>query len=266
MMKRKVLIPILAVMLCVGMIGVGFAAWVITATTSKPIESDEMFKVYDVQSYVVDHTSEFTEDTVAFGTDNKEYTYKWLKMDDAANSKEDLTATLKVTLDTEDLTKMAGRTFSLVVGSPLINNSTETTNLYTDYIDLPDAISLTITLSDAGKIASVTDASGNTIDFESTNTNAGKLIDTSGAVIDANGDGTADISCTETGVFTFQLIFGWGDAFDNENPNKFYNSHPSTGTISGQTYSKHAEAALGEVAKLKDKKYVVTVTTDIVVD
>lgn len=263
MMKRKILIPVLAVMLCVGMIGVGFAAWVITSTTSHEVNNGTQIKAYDVQSYVVDHVSTFTEGAIAFGTDGATKDaegndlHTWLKMDNAENSKEDLLATLQVTLDTEDLTAMAGRSFVLNVSSPLIDGNSTTTAAYApQYIKLPEAVALTIKVSSTGTVETVTyDGVVYTPDQGATSDEI---------EIDVNKDGVKDIKYTTAGVFTLQLIFGWGTEFNGTNPNTFYNSHDATAIVSGTTtYSAHAAAALGKVWELNEKTYLVTVSTDI---
>lgn len=92
MFKRKLVTPLVALLLCVGMISVGFAAWVITGNDSKTATGN--FTVYTVNDnrykFSVDSS---TEANIVFGRPTSTSTNPWLTYDNTV-AEEKLTATI----------------------------------------------------------------------------------------------------------------------------------------------------------------------------
>ena len=238
-MKRKMLIPILATLLCVSMIGVGFAAWVIATTTTEEVSEGTQFTVYDVANKSVQFESEFTDGSVTFGTTSTTYNPQWLTLEE--NTLEDLEAELKITITNWDVVSEEGKAVTINVTAPAIyNGSTNVTDTYKDkYVVLPVARTITI---DAG------------------------VLDTASA--------EAGITLVD-GVLTIPMTFDWGTYFGGENPNDFYNAHKASdalaSTVPGyeagdcDTYVEHADRHLGAFYAMNGFTFKVVVTADLTV-
>ncbi|MBQ3014950.1 MAG: hypothetical protein IJD75_07450 [Clostridia bacterium] len=236
MMKRKILIPVLAVMLCVGMIGVGFAAWVIAATSTTEAKDDSMFVAYAVDNRTVTYSYEFTDGEVNFGsktfdTSKGATNYNWLTLkDDESNAEltnnEDLYAELTITITNwgDNENKLASETITFnLTAFKILNKSDEdvTSDYVGTYITMPTVNTITIdegTLDDASVAAGIT---------------------------------------FNNGVLVIPLNFGWGSAFNNVNPNQYYNSQASTSSLISQ-----ADAALSALAAVNEFKFQVTISAN----
>ena len=245
MMKRKILIPILAVMLCVGMIGVGFAAWVIATTTTADVKEGTQFTVYDVANKSVKFDSSFKtadggDGTVIFGTTSTVYQKPWLTLEE--KTAQDLNATLVIKITNWSDVGASGKTVTINVTVPTICNAggTDVTATYKDtYVVLPVARTITIQ---------------------------------NGALTDANDD---DITLSDAGVLTIPMAFGWGSNFGGQNPHDFYNSKDanvameSTALGYDSTCPKpvdHAEKHLKALYAMNGFTFKVTVTADLTVN
>ena len=251
MKKRKILIPVLAALLCIGMIGVGYAAWVITTDTSADVQDANNFVVYDVENRSVNFQSTFTDKSVTFGSktfDTAEGTitnHGWLTLTDGDNN-EDLNATLQITITNWDVVSAAGNTVTITLSSIDVINSSKvavSASEYEKYIVLPyDGTGIDITIKDG--------------------------------VLDATSK-DAGIDLTTDGVLTIPFNFAWGEAFGGENPNQFFNSVAS-GTVlpntnpcykagDCDTYLELAEKALGALYNINSYSYRVSVTASLTV-
>ena len=250
MKKRKILIPVLAALLCVSMIGVGYAAWVITTDTSADVHDADNFVVYDVENRSVGFTSTFTDKSVTFGAKpfdpaNGE-SHNWLTLTEGSNN-EDLNATLTITITNWDVVSAAGNTVKISLSSIDVINSSKvavSASEYEKYIVLPyDGTGIDITIEDG--------------------------------VLDAASK-DAGIDLTTDGVLTIPFNFAWGEAFDGKNPIQFFNSVASGTTLPNtnpcyvatdcDTYLELAENALGALYNINAYSYRVSVTASLTVD
>lgn len=233
MMKRKFLIPMVALLLCVGMCSVGFAAWVITTKTTD--NASGQFTVYDVQNKSVTFTSAVdATDKIVFGEaafdTNMGTNYGWLTLEE--DSAEDLTATLKITIT--NWSELSGQKvrFNISEVSPSVT-------IADTYVVTPAAQSITFTV-------------GNNV----TGLPNGVILDTSNS---------------SAVVLSVPLNFAWGSQFVPTgktvavNPITYFNMIDVSQTANA-SYITTAQTALGEIYKLNEANYSVTVTAQVVVD
>lgn len=235
MMKRKILIPVLAVMLCVGMIGVGFAAWVIATQTTANIENGTQFTAYPVTNKSVQFgTLYFDNADVTFGATATKYDPQWITLEEGAT--EDMKAVLVIPIKNWSDVNAEGKTVTLKL-TMLINDNEATTNIYKDkYVKLP-----------------------------------AKQIEIKDGVLQGS-DAEVKLD-TDTGILTVDLVFGWGSYFNNQNPNDFYNDgHSANDTMKSgdpgydatcNTYMAHANKHLGVLKDLNNVKFKVYLTADL---
>ncbi len=251
MMKKKWMAPLLALMLCVSMVGVGFAAWIITAPTEG--SANGQFEVYAVENNSVDMDVAITGDDIVFGKAaslEATATHNWLTLSDNVN--ENLTRNMTVTINNWEQIKTKTITLSLSAMKIMVDDNwndnvagTDKTADYTDYITLPFAT-------------------------------ADDIVITNGQVTD--NAGVTGVAVSAEGVVTIPLNFGWGEAFGKKNPLNFFNSvspntilpsgNPGQDTDNSVTYLQHAEDALAKVYTLNnttgnDIRYTITVTATV---
>ncbi|MBQ9774174.1 MAG: hypothetical protein IJW30_06425 [Clostridia bacterium] len=227
MMKRKMIVPILAVLLCVSMIGVGFAAWVIATKTTADVSGNN-FEVFEVKNQTVNFTSTFTDGDVTFGaktfdTSNGAVNNGWLTLTDGANN-EDLNATLQIVIN--NWSSISAETITFTLSAVEIKNgSTTVTSTYANYVTMPAERTITLT---NGSLDSTSVAAGITF---------------------------------SNGTLTVPMTMGWGSAFGNKNPIQYYNEQVPTDELTAA-----AESALGTVYALNstDIKFWVTVEANVV--
>ncbi|MBQ9785538.1 MAG: hypothetical protein IJW29_08550 [Clostridia bacterium] len=239
MMKRKILIPVLALMLCVGMIGVGFAAWVIATTTTADVNEGTQFTVYDVANKSVQFDSEFKDGSITFGTTSTTYERPWLTLEEGTT--EDLSATLEISITNWSDVSASGKVVTINISAmSIMNGSSNVTDTYKDtYVVLPAARTITIT---AGAL-------------DQTSIDAGiKLVN---------------------GVLTIPMTFDWGSYFGGENPHDFYNSNGASDAMASTdagydstcaTYVAHADKHLKAFYAMNGLSFQVTVTADLTVN
>ena len=215
MMKRKWMAPMVALLLCVGMIGVGFATWVITSTDHQ--STNGQFEVYGVESRAIRITPSMSDSTIKFGGNdaNSATSGKWFSF--TAGAVEDLSATLKIVINNwNELKGQTGNAITLTLtGGVVLNDSS-----FEPYINTPDEGTITISHNGtkwvvAGSVGA--DAGWGTPTFD-----------------EVNGE-----------VF-LQLNFKWGqEAFGGMNPLAYYNQ-------TGKSYDTDGAAALEAMEKLEE--------------
>ncbi len=255
-MKKKWMAPVLALMLCVSMVGIGFAAWIITTPTNAA--ANGQFLVYTVENNSVLMSAQVDENAkITFGSPKSPATttYHWLSLVDGAV--ENLSTKLTVTITNWATINQASRseTITLTISDFKIQKNVGTTEAadwqdqtladYTDYVTFPLSQSKTITIKDG--------------------------VVTSGSVEGMSFDATS-------GQLTFPLTFGWGQMFNSQNPMDYFNTkaagavatdHPlyESAELTDMTWMEIAESALTKVSELNgsDVRYAFTVAADIVI-
>lgn len=242
MMKKKVLIPVVALLLCVGMVSVGFAAWVITTTTTG--KADGQFTVYSVEARKVDLGVEVTDGDVVFGQPENysKQNSDWLLFDSATEAtQEDLSATVSLTIknwktDTDVGSALTGKyAFTVKLSAVEIQQNQVKTNAFDNYVVCPGALNITV---DKSGNVTAENASGETV--------------STGIAFNKN-----------TGVLTVDLTFAWGSAFNNKNPAVYYNGLDAT-----ESNISDANTALKKLHELDDAdtyKYAFSIAADVVV-
>lgn len=94
-MKRKTLTLTLCLLSCLALIGVGFAAWIITSDTEQEIEGNISVDTVTDNRLSVETSWKDDKNAIVFGWKTGEYTYSWLKNTDPTYA-ENLTVTLVV--------------------------------------------------------------------------------------------------------------------------------------------------------------------------
>ena len=94
-MKRKTLTLTLCLLSCLALIGVGFAAWIITSDTEQEIEGNISVDTVTDNRLSVETSWKDNKNSIVFGWKTGEYTYSWLKNTDSTYA-ENLTVTLVV--------------------------------------------------------------------------------------------------------------------------------------------------------------------------
>lgn len=209
-MKKKLTITIASILSVIVIIGVGFAAWVITNPEVKAESAGEI----SVET-VTDKSYSLTaaiEGAISFGapkTPDAEATKGWLKNDAKT---ENLEATLTLTLDYkywsvipenlklkieagtglgESFVKDTGKKFEGLVEASILKNPT------ISYDEKTNKTPVTVTMNAAAEVEIPKTAFGS---------------------VD-----TTDSDTAKTATATIKITFGWGTAFGSENPENPYN-------------------------------------------
>ena len=229
-MKKKLTITIASILSVIVIIGVGFAAWVIT-NPNVATSQDGTISVETVTDKSYTLTAEIEGDkNIVFGKPANATTEgKWFTFDSSTNN-EKLEATLTLTV------KYNGTIAD--VGEITLTMATLNDNNFASLVG-------------AGYIVNPSVYKGST--------NLGQLkVNDSESKITLNGSDFLDNTKTKEATLTLTIKFGWGDHFKveqtNVNPFDFYNA---------KTYTDGHEDAvtvLTELAKLNGVKYKVTVT------
>lgn len=223
MMKRKLIAPLVALLLCVGMVSVGFAAWVITNEATETVDSGD-FTVYKVENNSITIGVTFTDNTITFGSATKTASGNWLTLNDGAA--EDLTATVVVKINEWDALKT--KTINLQLKDFAVTNAGDFT--VDGHIVLPATQNITVT--------------------ENAQKN-GWDVKVGGAVLQgASVNGS-------TGEITLPINFGW-DLPEGQNPINYFNGLENT-----PENRKKAADYLGEIYKLLNAKYTFTIVASV---
>lgn len=244
-MKKKLTITIASILSVIVIIGVGFAAWVITNPEVKA-ESDGTISVETVTDKSYSLTAAI-EGAISFGapkTPDAEATKGWLKNDAKT---ENLEATLTLTLNYkywsvipenlklkieagtktgETFVKDTGKKFEGLVEASILKNPT------ISYDEKTNKTPVTVTMN--GAEVEIPKAAFGSVD-------------------------TTDSDTAKKATATIKITFGWGTAFGSENPENPYNYYNK------QDYSATlAQNANDNLKKLYDSltgvSYKVTVT------
>ncbi|HCY52361.1 MAG TPA: hypothetical protein DHU65_06645 [Clostridiales bacterium] len=233
-MKKKLTITIASILSVIVIIGVGFAAWVITNPKVEDT-ADGSISVETVTDKSYTLTAEIAENdnTIVFGKPANATTEgKWFTFD-SSTKEEKLEATLTLTVKYNGTIADVGE---ITLTMATLNGGSDTNFA---------------SLVGAGYIVNPSVYKGNT--------NLGKLkVNDSESKITLNGSDFLDNTETKEATLTLTIKFGWGDHFKveqtNVNPFDFYNA---------KTYTEgHNDAVtvLTELAKLNGVSYKVTVT------
>ena len=244
-MKSKLTITVASILSVLTLVGVGFAAWVISnpsvsadqnGTITAETVSD---KSYTLEAVIA------TDDKIVFGAPAKmEAKNAWLTAD-AKTQTEDLSATLTLTLKYKDWNYVPVN-FSVTMKSKKggVDDNTVFTDLVSkNYITNP-------------KISYSKDSKTNTADVAMN----GAATEISREAFSQNASNPNGESDEKTATLEITITFGWGDHFkvgtENVNPYVFYNREDKT------YEANHADAntALTAISGLKDVSYTVTIS------
>lgn len=242
-MKKKLTITIASILSVIVIIGVGFAAWVIT-NPNVATSQDGTISVETVTDKSYTLTAEIAENDkmIVFGKPATATTEgKWFTFDSSTNN-EKLEATLTLTLNYNNFDDVGVITFKMeTLKGSVADNKTFTDLVTGGYIVNP------------------------TISYKATNaetytaiTEEGKTVFTGLTVPKEAFKETTAPSGSAMGVATttIKITFGWGSVFGNTNPYTYFNG----GSHSYDTDYETAKGALTELAKLNGVNYKVTVT------
>lgn len=240
-MKSKLTITVASILSVLTLVGVGFAAWVISnpsvsadqnGTITAETVSD---KSYTLEAVIA------ADDKIVFGAPAKmEAKNAWLTASTGTQT-EDLSATLTLTLKYKDWNYVP-KNFSVTMKSKKgeANDTVFGDLVSKNYITNP-------------KISYSKDAKTNTAEVAMN----GDATEISREAFIQNTSGESE---EKTATLVITITFGWGDHFkvgtENVNPYVFYNQE-------GKTYEeKHADAntALTEISKLIGVSYTVTIS------
>ncbi len=236
-MKRKMITMAVSLLLCLGVVGSGFAAWVISRTTTDTAEGN--FTVETVQDAVLNFTATTTEGAIHFGKPsataissyqwaNTAASVKWFNDDDA--TVEDLTATITLTLTDVDKW-LDGYTYTLALsmaGYSATDDTTAKANYTTLTTDNAYITAPTYAVDDGN-------ADKNVFTYDA---------DTQVITVSKPTDTT-----TTTYTLTITVTFGWGTKFGSKNPYFYYNDHNYTDKV-GETNTTYGEAASADATRL----------------
>ncbi len=229
--NRKWMMPVIALLLCVSMVGVGYAAWVITAPTT--VDATSNFTAYPVESNVVPFTTA-TSGNVVFGKPQNATTKgKWLTAGSDVED-ESLNQTLTLTVAAADVTKLKGKNIEFKLSGLTVSDNVDTA-VSSNYIVLPTTVNKTYTLtatSDSWTCAELTSAGGS-----------------------VTKDGSGNL------VVVIPMTFTWGSAFGSQNPYTYYNALTATSANVADAATK-----LGKLNEyMENATYTLTVTSQVVV-
>lgn len=250
-MKSKLTITIASILSVLVLVGVGFAAWVIT-NPSVQAEKGGTITAETVSDKSYTLTATIANEAIVFGAPAEMKNDKaWLTAE-AETQKEDLTATLTLTLTYKDW-RVIPANFSVT----MVTKKGEATD--DTFASLRDGkySTLTGTLANQNFIANpkityrasgaATDTTDNVI---MNGENAVQIAKTAFTGYDEKAAGTATLAIT--------INFGWGDYFkvgeNNVNPYTFYNEKKY------EEFGAEANTVLTAISQLKDVNYVVTIS------
>lgn len=242
-MKSKLTITVASILSVLTLVGVGFAAWVISNPSVSADQNGTITaETVSDKSYTLDAVIA-ADDKIVFGAPAKmEAKNAWLTASTGTQT-EDLSATLTLTLKYKDWNYVP-LNFSVTMKSKKGEaDDTVFTGLVSTYITNPK-----ISYSKDGK----TNTAGVAMN--------GAATEISREAFSQNASNPQGESDEKTATLVVTITFGWGDHFkvgaENVNPYVFYNQE-------GKTYeANHADAntALTAISGLKDVSYTVTIS------
>ena len=237
-MKKKLTITIASILSVIVIIGVGFAAWVITNPNVKG-EANGTISVETVTDKSYSLTAGISGEAISFGapeTPDAEATKGWLV--NAAKA-ENLTATLTLTLKYMKLDDVGTITLKMETLKGSVPDNTFESLVNGKYIVNP-------TISYKAKDTDTyTDIKSDNIFVGGLEIPKDAFNETKKPAQSEQGEATA----------TIKITFGWGTKFGSENPYNHYNKQEYSTTL-----AKEANDNLTELYKLDGVSYKVTVT------
>lgn len=232
-MKRKSLSLTLCLLTCLALIGVGFAAWVVSAGDTKEVTGNITVDTVTDARYKLELAGT-NNLSVYFGKKNDaSITNPWLA--NPAEKEEALTVSFEVTVKKNDGTEIEAN---------IVGNAT---------VDTKPTLSATFGApeTDAWKIVT-----GGTVQGQ-----------TSYNLINAPSAVSIEKKADTTSTYTVTVTFAWGDYFkvgtENVNPYIFYNNKNINDTVSAEsttTWGDDALAKLGLIAQIQNSEFTVTLT------
>ena len=185
-MKRRIITIAVSFLLCIGMVGAGFAAWIIAAPTAETKAGEIVVENVSVTNIELTYawkdtgkTGDTTDDAkIVFGKHTTD-TCEWLTNDSIT---EKLSATLIITVSNHKELIESGFTYSFDFNLEATGNTSGYTSAVTDKLikDLPTIEKVTVQVPDDGAII------------------------------------------PETMTYEIEIEFGWGEAFGEMNPISYY--------------------------------------------
>lgn len=221
-MKRKLFIPLIAALLTVCLTSVGFAAWVITGTTTDDANGD--FTVYTVEDQRYGFTATVTNGTVVWGKDAT--AQSWLQTKgEHANEHLKIAVVLAAETGEED---HYGKTVLYSVTTAVTDNTAKAWKAASDanYVAAPTDKSYKVTYSASGVPTAVTDGSGGAL-----------TADKDYVISDSN--------------VTIYVEFDWGTFTGGNNPYAYFNTNFTDAGKVWEGNGGHATAGDAAYAMLK---------------
>ncbi len=246
-MKKKLTITIASILSVIVIIGVGFAAWVITNPNAEDT-ADGSISVETVTDKSYTLTAEIAENdkTIVFGKPANATTEgKWFTFD-SSTEEEKLEATLTLTLNYK-YWSVIPENLKLKIEAGTVSGKSFVKDETKKFENLVDTI-----------------LKNPTISYDEKTTNTPVTVTMNGAEVEiprtAFGSvDTTDSDTAKTATATIKITFGWGTAFGSEkpeNPYNYYNKQDYSATL--------AQNANDNLKKLYDSltgvSYKVTVT------
>jgi hypothetical protein len=201
-MKRKLVTLGIAFLLCIGMVGAGFASWVVTNNVTKTV--DGQISVESVVDARLDLTVEVAKDSdgqsLIFGGDGVTYVNPWLLY--------------------------TGKTQDLTVDVTLTLNNYATLKAAVDAKEI-GGVSLKVSLAEKGTAGNLATAVTNSYIVLPTNMSGENLTLASFTPVTETDKATATVTFT----------FAWGSAFANGNPLAKYNALPYSDSVATEAYN-----------------------------
>ncbi|MGM9900320.1 MAG: hypothetical protein ACI32E_07075 [Bacilli bacterium] len=231
-MKRKTLSLTLCLLTCLALIGVGFAAWLITYNSSAEKTGNITVETVSTRTYQVVVTDVANE--IRFTAPQAQSApYKWLTSSLTDSGFEQLTAVFTVVVNITG----NGEQEKVQVNYPGKGSTDNALPTITNELAIVDTVSTAWATALSNKVV----ADLTVADVEWTeNVNDGKY------------------------TYTVEVTGKWGDHFENKNPYDFYNSKASASAFvsgsTGPTWGEDAAEYLGYVAALEEVTFKLTIT------
>lgn len=239
-MKKKLFIPLIAALLTIGLTSVGFAAWVITGTTTDDANGD--FTVYKVEDQRYSFTATTSDGDVVWGKDATDQ--KWLQTKgEHDNEHLKIEVVLEAAANEED---HHGKTVLYSVTTAVTDNTAKAWKAASEanYVAAPTDKSYKVTYNAEGEPTTVTDGNG--------------------VALTANKDYVISGSNV-----TIYVEFDWGTFTGGDNPYAHFNTNYTDAGKKWNGNGGHATAGdaayemLKAIEALTGVKYVATVSGTI---
>lgn len=239
-MKRKTLSLTLCLLTCLALIGVGFAAWLITYNSSVEKTGNITVETVSTRKYQIVVTDVANE--IRFtAPQTQNATYKWLTSSLTDSGFEQLTAVFTVVVN--------------IINNEATDAEATQTKVQVNYPGKQTPDNALPTITNTFAIVDPTSSAWTTAVSEEAVAN----LSASDVVWTENPSGNEY-------TYTVKVNGKWGKHFNYLNPYNFYNSKASASAFvegnTGTTWGQDAATYLGYVAALKDVKFKLTITVD----